>query len=141
MFLGNFHHTLQDKKRLAIPADFRRDLGDNPIITRGIEKCLNILPFNIWNDLTNNLGTHPLVGSDSRNLRRLLAHQAYKVEFDGQGRIVIPQDLVSWAALDKNIVVAGSINWIELWDRQRYFEYMDSIDNQAEALAERLVRD
>lgn len=138
MFLGNYHHNLQEKKRLAIPADFRKQLGDKPIITRGIETCLNILPFNIWNELTNNLGNNPLVGADKRNLRRLLAHEAYVLEFDSQGRIAIPATLIQRANLDKRVVVAGSINWIEIWDHETYSKFMSKLDNQTSAIAERI---
>lgn len=139
MFLGNYHHNLQDKKRLAIPADFRGNLGEDPIITRGIDNCLNILPFNIWNEMTNNLGNNPLVNADKRNLRRLLAHEAYKVEFDSQGRIVIPQSLIEWAQLEKKVVVAGSINWIELWNLELYKEYMETIKSDTGSIAERIT--
>lgn len=141
MLLGNYHHNLQDKKRLAIPAQFRNLLGENPIITRGLETCLNILPFNIWNDLTSNLGTNPLAGVDSRNLRRVLAHEAYGLEYDTQGRILIPINLIEWAKLQKKVVVAGSINWVEIWDVEIYRNHMNTIENQTAEIAERIKRD
>lgn len=141
MLIGNYHHNLQGKRRLAIPSQFRDELGEQPILTRGIERCLHILPFNIWSDLLNNLGSNPLVGSDKRNLRRLLAHDAFKLEFDSQGRILLPQDLCDWAQFQKTIVVAGSIDWIELWDRENYKTFMDEIKNDTQSIAERVTHE
>lgn len=141
MFIGSYHHNLQGKRRLAIPSQFRESLGETAIITRGIEQCLQILPFNIWNDVTQNLGTHPLVGRAQRDMRRLLAHQAYSVEFDAQGRILIPQSLCDFATLSKTVVVAGSIQWIELWDVDLYKTYLTQIENQTETIAERIAHE
>lgn len=138
MLVGNYHHNLQGKRRLAIPAQFRTELGENPMITRGIEQCLHILPFNIWSDLTTNLGTNPLAGADKRNFRRLMAHEAYQIEFDAQGRILIPQSLNEWAGLSKTVVVAGSIQWVELWDLSIYKAFVEELKTQTSVIAERI---
>ncbi|PIR62475.1 MAG: division/cell wall cluster transcriptional repressor MraZ [Candidatus Pacebacteria bacterium CG10_big_fil_rev_8_21_14_0_10_42_12] len=138
MLVGNYHHSLQSKRRLAIPASFRKELGENAMITRGIEQCLNILPFNIWSDLTKNLGSNPLAGADSRNFRRLLGHEAYELEYDSQGRVVIPQSLIEWASLSKTVVVAGSINWIEVWDVELYKNALEDLKADTSKIAERI---
>ena len=140
MLIGSFHHSLQEKGRLAIPARFRESLGDNPILTQGIETCLFLLPFNNWSSLIHDLGSNPLAGADSRNLRRLLAHQAVEVEFDAQGRIIIPRPLIDWADLKKKIVVAGSIDWVEIWDIDQYQATVDSISAQSQSIAQRITQ-
>lgn len=126
MLIGAYHHRLQAKGRLAIPPAFRDNLGEQAIITRGIEPCLQLLPFEIWSKLLSDLGTHPLVGVKQRQLRRLLGHQASLAEFDTQGRITILQPLRDWAGLKHRVVIAGSIDWVEIWDQTTYLKSLDS---------------
>ncbi len=135
MLIGNYHYSLQAKGRLAIPTAFRKSLGDKAIITQGIEKCLQILPFNTWSSMTQSLGKHPLQSQTSRQLRRLIAHNASQIEFDTQGRILIPKPQRDWANLSKKIVIAGSIDWVEIWDRENYLSYQNQLSTQAEELA------
>jgi MraZ protein len=140
MLIGSYYHSLQAKGRLAIPAAFRSQLGDKPILTRGIEQCLYILPFDIWSKLIAGIGEHPLSGRDSRNLRRLLAHTATQIEFDDQGRIIVPDTLRLWANLEQKVVVAGSINWVEIWDQTTYHHQLETLEAQAEDVAERVSK-
>lgn len=128
MLIGSFHHTLEAKGRLAIPKSFRKDLGDQPILTVGLETCLQLLPFNTWRKLTQNLGSHPLEGQTQRDLRRIIANQAVEVTFDAQGRILIPDYLSVTVNLDKKVVVAGSIDWVEIWDRETYVIYLNQLN-------------
>lgn len=140
MLIGQFHHNLQAKGRIAIPAKFRDELGEKVILTQGVDACLNLLPFNIWSRLIANLGDNPLVSKEARQLRRLLAHQAVEVEYDAQGRILIPEYLRDWAKLKKAVVIAGSIDWVELWDLDTYKSHINEIGANAEVLAETLQK-
>lgn len=97
-------------------------------MTKGLEHCVIIMPFNIWSSLTKELGDHPLVDSKKRQLRRLLSHSAFTLEFDAQGRILIPEELRLYANLGKTVIVAGSLQWVEVWDRDMYQEHLDSLD-------------
>lgn len=127
-FLGRFQHSLQPNGRLAFPAAYRGLLGEGAIMTKGLEHCVIIMPFNIWSSLTKELGDHPLVDSKKRQLRRLLSHSAFTLEFDAQGRILIPEELRLYANLGKTVIVAGSLQWVEVWDRDMYQEHLDSLD-------------
>ncbi len=135
MLIGSFHHSLQTKGRLAIPASFRPELGDNPILTRGLEPHLTLLPFNTWSELIKNLGTHPLVGPNDRSLRRLIAHSATQVDFDSQGRIHLPKLLRDWANLQSKVVIAGSVHWVEIWNPVTYATHLDTLNTKSQELA------
>lgn len=139
MLIGNFHHHLQAKGRLALPVSFRENLGDKPIMIRGVEPCINIMPFNIWSNLTANLGDNPLVSSKLRQIRRLIGHSASELEFDSQGRITIPRSLLDWAKLQKRVVVAGSIDWVEIWDLETYTRQMQESTDQSLELSSNQV--
>ena len=139
MLIGNFHHTLEQKGRLAIPKQFRDALGDNPILTIGFETCLQLLPFNTWSDLTKDLGTHPLEKQHQRELRRLLSHSAASPNFDSQGRISLPTNLIAYANLKKKVVVAGSIDWIEIWDLDAYTQHISTLKQEATNLANKFT--
>lgn len=136
MLIGSFYHSLQGKGRLAIPARFRTSLGEQPILTRGLEPCLQLLPFDIWSKLTQSLGSHPLESTASRKLRRLIAHQASPIEFDSQGRILIPKTLRGLVGLEKKVVIAGSIDWVEIWDRDTYHSHLETINQESQSLVE-----
>jgi len=138
MLIGSYHYHLEAKGRLAIPKTFQTDLGDQPILTRGIETCLQLLPFNTWKKLTQNLGDNPLSGTLERQLRRLLAGQAAQISYDTQGRILIPDYLRDTAGLTHQVVVTGAIDWVEIWDRNTYVDYMADITSKAPALAQQL---
>lgn len=139
MLIGSFHHTLEQKGRLAIPPGLRKALGEKPIITTGLETCLQILPFNTWSKLTADLGAHPLSGSPQREIRRLLAHSASQISYDSQGRISIPHPLIVSAKLTKKVVIAGSIDWIEIWDLDLYTQHLSKINSQRINLSQRLA--
>ncbi len=139
MLIGSYYHSLQAKGRLAIPTAYRQQLGEKPILARGIEQCLYLLPFDIWSRLLQGLGNNPLSGRESRNLRRLLAHSAVAIEFDDQGRVLVPENLRTWANLEKKVVIAGSVDWVEIWDLTTYHHHLESLETQSEDIAERLT--
>lgn len=141
MLIGQFHHSLEDKGRLAIPPSYRQHLGDNPILTRGIETNLNLLPFNTWSNLIANLGTHPLAAQSDREMTRLIAQSASEITFDPQGRLLIPKLLRNWAQLKSKVVIAGSVNWVEIWDLEIYTEYIASLEAKSQEIAASLTQE
>ena len=131
MLIGSYQHRLETKGRLAIPASFRKILKPNQaVLTVGLETCLYLLPFNTWQNLTAQLGNHPLVSQEQRQLRRSLAHTAQDATFDAQGRIRISQSLIDAADLNKTVVVAGSIDWVEIWDIDQYTKQNQTTDKE-----------
>ena len=140
MLTGSYHHTIEQKGRLAIPTAFRKPLGSKPIVTQGIERCLYLLPFNNWSKTISKLDPSFISSRDTRNLVRLLSHRASRVDFDSQGRILIPGELKAYALLQQKVVVAGSIDWVEIWDIATYKQHMQSIESQADSLVESLTQ-
>jgi MraZ protein len=139
MLIGSYYYSLEDKGRLAIPKQFRLTLKSRPIITRGLDGCLFLLPPKTWQQLTSELSSSPLTTKDSRDFHRLIAHGASPVAYDQQGRILIPQFLRQYAGLKKQVVIAGSVRWIEIWDQARYHQHMNKIEKSGEVIAERLT--
>lgn len=138
MFIGRFYHNLESKGRLAIPATFRKDLGKKPIITRGLDGCLFLIPTPTWDKLTQGLRGSPLTKQDTREFIRLIAHDAHPASFDAQGRTLIPKTLREYAKINRSAVIAGSLDWIEIWDRDKYHHQLKSTEKRAEIVAERL---
>ena len=139
MFIGRYYHSLENKGRLAIPPLFRRLLQQNPIITKGLDGCLFMVPSQVWHQLTADLRGSPLTKQDTREFIRLIAHDAQPVKFDNQGRTLIPQTLREYAKITKEVVIAGSLYWIEIWNRDIYHQHMATTEKQAELVAERLT--
>ena len=105
MFIGEYSHTIDEKRRLAIPSKFRRDLGKKAVITRGLDSCLFVFPAREWESLAQKLGTLPLGQSDARGFIRLILAGAMDVSLDGLGRILVPDYLREYASLKKQVTV------------------------------------
>lgn len=138
MFLGEFNHNIDAKGRMAIPAKFRSKLEGTAIITRGLDRCLFIFPQKEWNALVEKLMHLPLVQADSRAFVRLMLSGASDVEFDAQGRILIPEPLRRYAQLSKKAVVTGLFNRIEVWDEEEWNRYKAKTENASDEIAEKL---
>ena len=118
MFMGEYHHNIDDKGRLIIPAKFRSELGEKFIITRGLEKCLYVYSESEWNTIVAKLKTLPFTKKDVRTFIRSFFSGATECEFDRQGRINITSPLVSYADIDKECVVIGANDRIEIWSSE-----------------------
>ena len=120
MFIGEYKHTIDPKKRLAIPVKFRKELGGKAVLTRGLDGCLFIFPMKEWEQLAEKLGKLPFGQQDSRGFVRLLLAGASEVEFDQLGRILVPDFLKDYAVLKKEVIIAGLFNRLEIWDETRW---------------------
>lgn len=138
MFLGEHLHTIDQKKRLAIPAKFRKEAGKMVVVTRGLDNCLFVFPQQEWLKLAEKLGALPLGQSDARGFSRLMLAGAMEVSVDQLGRILVPDYLKEYAGLKRNIVVAGLYNRIEIWDQTRWSTYKRKSEKAAGDMAERL---
>jgi MraZ protein len=138
MFIGEYSHSIDPKKRLAIPAKFRTDLKNKIVITRGLDKCLFIYPLKVWERLAEKLGNLPVGESGTRSFVRLMLAGAIDVEVDKQGRILVPDYLKSYAGLSKNVVIAGLYNRLEIWDENKWKEYKKNIEKNTDEIAEQL---
>jgi MraZ protein len=122
MFLGQFDHTIDAKGRMAVPAKFRGQLEDGAIISKGKGRCLSVYTLQRWEEKSAEL----VAGKESdalREIERRIYASASEVELDGQGRLVIPAKLRTYAELNSDVTVAGVRDHIEIWDRAVWKEY------------------
>ncbi len=138
MFMGEYHHSIDDKGRLIIPAKFREMLGDNFIITRGIEKCLYIYPNEAWQKIVDKLNTLPFTKKDARTFIRSFFSGATQCEVDRQGRINITSPLIGHADLTKECVIIGANDRIEVWDQEAWTNFLKENSEQLDEIAENL---
>lgn len=139
MFTGEYLHTLDNKGRVIVPSRLRDGLGDQFVVTRGLDQCLFIYPLNEWNRLEQKLKQLPFTRSDSRAFLRLFFSGAMDVETDKQGRVLIPQNLRDYAGIEKEIMIIGVSNRVEMWSEPSWREYFGKASDSYEELAEKLV--
>lgn len=138
MLIGEYRHNLDDKKRVSVPANFRKELGKRVIISRGFDKCLFVHPISEWQRFTEELEKMPVGRIDSRDLSRFIFAGAAETDIDSLGRILIPDFLKNFAELKAKVVVVGVSRRIELWDETKWEENTRRIEGQADVLAEKM---
>jgi MraZ protein len=138
MLIGEYSHTLDPKKRVSLPAKFRKELGKNIILTRGLDNCIFIYPTREWKAISEKLSDLSLGQASSRSFNRFLLSGATEVEIDSAGRILVPDHLKEFAKLDTAVVIAGVHNRLEIWDEKRWRDYTRVIERDADKLAEGL---
>ena len=138
MLIGEYQHTIDAKGRMIVPAKFREDLGFTFVVTRGLDDCLYGYPLDQWQLLRQKLSELPQSKKDARAFARFFNSAASEVEFDKQGRINIPNALIEHAFLDKECVVNGLSNRIEIWDKNRWEDLLVESEASVEEIAEEL---
>lgn len=123
MLIGQYKHTIDSKKRLALPSKFRGELGAKVIITKGIENCLVVYTEKEWEVMSKKLGNLPMAQSEARSFARMILAGAMEVMLDKLGRVLIPDYLKEYADLKKNIVICGLSNRLEIWDEKLWENY------------------
>ncbi|MDD2959453.1 MAG: division/cell wall cluster transcriptional repressor MraZ [Lachnospiraceae bacterium] len=138
MFMGEYNHTIDTKGRLIIPAKFREQLGDEFIVTKGLDGCLFVFPQNEWQNFEEKLRSLPLTQKGARQFTRFFVAGATPVELDKQGRILLPGTLREFAGLEKDVVLAGMLNRIEVWSKAKWTENnaYDDMDDIAEQMTD-----
>ncbi len=138
MFMGQYNHTIDPKGRLIIPSKFRDLLGDEFIVTKGLDGCLFVFPKNEWQIIEEKLRTLPLNNKSARKFIRFLVAGATTCELDKQGRILLPQVLRDFAQLEKDVVLAGNLNRVEIWDAANWTENnaYDDMDDIADSMTD-----
>lgn len=139
MFMGEFQHTIDDKGRMIIPAKFRESLGTSFVVTRGLDQCLFVYPMEEWAVLEQKLKALPLMKSDARAFTRFFFSGATECEWDKQGRVNIPNNLRQYANLDKECVVLGVSNRVEIWNKETWENYFEQSEESFNEIAEKLV--
>ena len=141
MFIGEYHHSIDEKGRLIVPAKFREELGNSFIVTRGIEICLFVYPMNEWKKIVNKLETLPFTKRDAREFMRFFLSGASEAEFDKQGRINITSPLISYANLTKDCVVIGTGDRLEIWSLENWSTFFNSAKDNMSDIAENLFNE
>ena len=138
MFIGEYHHSVDDKGRLIIPSKFRDELGTKFIITRGIENCLFVYSMESWEKIVNKLETLPFTKKDARAFIRFFLSGASEAEFDKQGRINITSPLISYANITTECVVIGTGDRLEIWSEESWNDFFTSAKDSMSDIAENL---
>jgi MraZ protein len=140
MFFGEYEHTIDDKKRLTLPARFREALADGVVLTRGLDSCLTVYTRGAWDALVEAYLT-PLgpFSKEARKMMRFFFAAAADAELDKQGRVLVPQALVRHAGLGREVVVTGVRDHLEIWDRSVWAEQVIELEGSADDVAERLA--
>ena len=141
MFIGEYHHTIDEKGRIIIPVKFREELGNSFIITRGIENCLFVYSEENWAKITNKLNSLPFTKKDARTFNRFFMSGATNVELDKQGRVNISQPLIDYAKLLKDCVIIGTGDRLEVWSQESWESFFDSTKDSMSDIAENLFNE
>ena len=139
MFMGEHQHNIDEKGRMIVPAKFRNDLGDQFVLTRGLDNCLFIYPMEEWKILEGKLKSLPLTKKDARSFTRFFFSGAVECQLDKQGRISVPQTLRTYSKLDKECVVIGVSNRVEIWSKEIWEDYALESEDSFEEIAENLM--
>ena len=140
MLIGEYHHNIDEKKRLIIPSKFREDIGDSFILTKGLDGCLFVYPMNEWNKIIAKLKTLPFTKKDARTFTRFFLSSATVCEFDKQGRINIPSSLFEYANIKKECVIIGVNDRLEIWATSKFELIMENNLEEIEESCENLFR-
>ncbi|WLR43631.1 division/cell wall cluster transcriptional repressor MraZ [Bacillus carboniphilus] len=139
MFMGEYNHTIDVKGRMIVPSKFRLELGSSFILTRGLDQCLFGYPMKEWDIIEEKLKTLPLTKKDARAFTRFFFSGAIECELDKQGRVNIAQSLIDYAKLEKECVIIGVSNRIELWSKEIWEQYVNEQESSFEEIAENMI--
>lgn len=132
--MSEYNHTIDAKGRLIIPSKFRESLGDEFVVSKGMDGCLFVYANNDWDAFEQKLTSLPLINKEARQFARFFLAGAAQVELDKQGRILLPAGLREFAGLEKDVVLAGVGSRIEIWSSERW-ESMSSDENMDDIAA------
>jgi MraZ protein len=138
MFIGEYHYSLDLKRRLAIPVKFRKVFKGKAVITKGLDGCLFVYPLSVWEKMAEKLGKFPLGERRTRQFVRFILAGAIKSDIDKQGRILVPQYLGKFAHLKKEVVLVGLYDRLELWDKGRWEKSIARAEKDKDKTAEEL---
>jgi MraZ protein len=139
MFYGEHDHALDEKHRLTLPARFRHALAGGVVLSRGIEKNIDVHPSDTWHEKVARIAELDSLNREARDMKRYVFAGAAATELDGQGRVLVPSHLVEHAQIEKDVVVIGVHDHVEIWDRAAWTAHLSAIEGSAGDVAERLA--
>ena len=137
MFMGEYHHSIDAKGRIIIPSKVRDGLGENFIVTRGLDGCLFLYPKNEWDKIIAKYKELPDT-KDKRQFMRIFLSGATICEYDKQGRINIPNPLIEFAKLEKDCIIIGVDEKLEIWSKERWEEFIANNEENLSDIADSL---
>ncbi len=138
MLIGQYNHTIDSKKRLALPSKFRGELGAKVVATKGVENCLVVYTQKEWEIMSAKLSSLPISQGEARSFVRHLLASAMEINLDKLGRVLIPDYLKNYAGLKKNVVVCGLSNRLEIWDEKKWANYSKDAEKGVEEIVSKL---
>lgn len=138
MFIGEYKHTIDEKNRVIMPVKFREDLGEVFYITKGFDECLFVFAEKEWENFRHKLDSNALKKKDYRKLQRIFIASANECTLDKQGRVLISTPLREYAGIEKEMVIIGVSNRVELWSKEKWDAYNNDEDFDLSELAEQL---
>ena len=139
MFIGEYEHNLDTKGRVTMPAKLREDIGDTFIVTKGLDGCLFAYSTVEWNNFEEKLKSLPLTNKNARDFVRFFLSGAIECEIDKQGRFLIPNNLRTYAKLEKEVVIIGVGTRIEIWNKDEWTKYSSDENISADEIAENMT--
>lgn len=138
MFIGQYQYNIDDKNRLVIPQEYRKELGTQIVINKGFEKCITIYPLQAWQEIADSLSTLSINSKDNRTFTRLYTSSAFFKDFDSQGRIKIDDVLKEYAGIKKQCVIVGANKTIEIWSLDGWNSVEEERDDQIVNISEKI---
>ncbi len=138
MLIGEYIHTLDEKKRVSLPVKFRKEVGKKIIVTSGLDNCLWIFTLSQWKKISDKLSEFSMLQADNRSFNRYMFGSATEVEVDTIGRILLPEFLVTRANLKNKVAVIGVQERVEIWNEENWKENKRVIEKRVDQLAEKL---
>ena len=138
MIIGEYRSKIGDKKRVSLPKKFRDELGEEIILTRGYEDSLILVNKGMWERIASDVVNGSFINKNIRDTSRFLIGGAVEISTDTQGRFIIPDSLFEHAGLDKEIVFIGLINWIEVWDKEKWLERVEYLKTHGDEIAQEI---
>ena len=139
MFIGEYEHNLDAKGRVTMPAKLREDIGDTFIVTKGLDGCLFAYSLAEWNNFEEKLKSLPLTNKNARDFVRFFLSGAIECEIDKQGRFLIPNNLRTYAKLEKEVIIIGVGTRIEIWNKSEWNKYSSNENISADEIAENMT--
>ena len=139
MFMGEYNHTIDDKGRIIIPSKLRNDLGNNFIVTRGLDGCLFIYSNNEWTNIIDKYKSLPDT-KDKRDFMRVFLSGATICEYDKQGRINIPSALINYAKLNRECIIVGVFDRLEIWSKESWNNFIETNSDNLSDIADSLFK-
>ena len=139
LLMGEYFHTVDPKGRLILPAKLRDELGETFIITKGLDNCLFVYPTEEWKIIETKLKQLPMAKAEARAFVRFFFSGAAELELDKNGRILLPLSLREYANLDKDVIIIGVSNRVEIWSKSEWNNYNDKVAPMVAEIAENLA--